>query len=185
MTTSARLDDGWPCPELLRLVPECPPPVVAQQCLLPLQWHREGQAPAAPSAIQHVRVMTRPDDQPDIPTAAWAAATDLPDPGAWTARLVESIIQTLAGERPLQQLLRWLSPQVYDELARHLSAHPPPAATVRRIPGRAVRSVHVCRPTPDVVEASAVVRTGSRSRAVALRLESVSGRWRCTRLGVL
>jgi hypothetical protein len=185
MTASARLDDGWPHPELRRLVPESSPTPVAQQGILPLQWHRRGHPPAAPCTVQHVRLMTRPDDHPDVPATDRMAGSDLPDPGNWTARLVESIIQTLAGERPLHQLLRWLSPQVYDELAQHLSAHPPPPAAAGRVPGRAVRSVHVCRPTPDVVEASAVVRTASRSRAVALRLEGSSGRWRCTRLRVL
>ena len=45
-----------------------------------------------------------------------------------------------------------------------------------------VRSVHVSEPADGVAEACAVVDTGPRRRAVALRLEGMDGRWQCTAL---
>jgi hypothetical protein len=45
-----------------------------------------------------------------------------------------------------------------------------------------VRSVHTSRPTPGVVEACAVIDTGARRRAMALRIEARDGHWECTSL---
>jgi hypothetical protein len=42
--------------------------------------------------------------------------------------------------------------------------------------------VHVSEPADGVAEACAVVDTGPRRRAIALRLEGLDGRWRCTQL---
>jgi hypothetical protein len=47
-----------------------------------------------------------------------------------------------------------------------------------------VVSVRVCELGPAVAEACAVVATGARSRAVAVRLEGIDGRWRCTALEI-
>lgn len=46
-------------------------------------------------------------------------------------------------------------------------------------------SVRVSEPADGVAEVSAVVRHGARTRAVALRLEGMDGRWQCTVLSVL
>lgn len=108
-------------------------------------------------------------------------AADLPEPGAWVARLAQAVLEVLAHERPRQQLVRWLTPEVYADLSRHLMAAPP------RRPGarRAVSSVHVSEPADGVVEATVVAVGGPRARALALRLEGWDGRWRCTRLALL
>jgi hypothetical protein len=45
-----------------------------------------------------------------------------------------------------------------------------------------VRSVHLSRPYDDAAELSIHVRHGSRSRAIAARIERIEGRWRCTAL---
>jgi hypothetical protein len=47
-----------------------------------------------------------------------------------------------------------------------------------------VSSVHVSRPSGGVAEACAVVDTGERRRAVAIRLEIRAGAWLCTDLQV-
>ncbi|WP_460524828.1 Rv3235 family protein, partial [Flindersiella endophytica] len=46
----------------------------------------------------------------------------------------------------------------------------------------AVRSVHVSEPADGVAEAAVHVQHGSRSRAIAVRIEGLDGRWRCTAL---
>ena len=47
-----------------------------------------------------------------------------------------------------------------------------------------VGSVHVSEPRDGVVEACAIVDTGARKRALALRLEGIEGQWRCTALQI-
>lgn len=104
---------------------------------------------------------------------------ELPDPQAWTRRLVQAMVEVLSGVRPPAQLARWTSPDVYAGLQRRIAPRGRPA---RVEAGRrpVVRSVHVCQPADGVVEACAVLVGGSRVRAVALRLEGLDGRWRMT-----
>jgi hypothetical protein len=47
-------------------------------------------------------------------------------------------------------------------------------------PRGVVRSLHVSEPADGVAEVCALVRRGGRSTAVALRLEGMDGRWKCT-----
>jgi len=102
---------------------------------------------------------------------------------AWAGRLACAVVEVLAGERPAPQLLRWTTEEVYDVVARRArrAGRDGELAASGR-PKPAVRSVRVCEPAEGVVEACAVVGRGDRFSAVALRLESVEGRWRCTAL---
>ena len=83
------------------------------------------------------------------------------------------------GVRPVAQLVRWTSLEVYAGLQRRCA----PSGR-RPAPGRraVVRTVRVCLPADGVVEASAVVVARGRVQAVALRLEGLDGRWRMTAL---
>jgi hypothetical protein len=99
---------------------------------------------------------------------------------AWASRLAQAVVETVGGQRPVSQLVRWTAPEVHRDLERR-------AGLVRRAAGPGVRtvrpqvrSVHVCRPAPDVAEVSVHVRHGARSRAVAMRLERRGERWLCT-----
>jgi len=100
---------------------------------------------------------------------------ELPEPRGWAARLVQALVEVLAGDRPVGQLVRWTSAAVYDHVA---------ALTLPAVPGRTtrgvVRSVHVSEPVDGVAEVAALVRRGRRTTAVALRLEGLDGRWQCT-----
>lgn len=107
----------------------------------------------------------------------------LPDPYSWTGRFVQAVVEVLAGERPVTQLLRWTNEGVYADVTRRARALGRLAPGARRGRGRAlVRSVHLCEPRDGVVEAAVHVKEGGRSRAIALRLEGLDGRWRCTAL---
>jgi hypothetical protein len=104
----------------------------------------------------------------------------LPDARAWAARLTQAIAEVLAGARAPSQLNRHTTWEVLQHLER---------AAARlgrwRVSGRPmVCSVHVCRPRSDVAEVCAVVDTGNRRRALALRLEVHDDVWRCTALQV-
>jgi hypothetical protein len=101
----------------------------------------------------------------------------------WVARLACAVVEVLAGERPAAQLLRWTTEEVYDVVARRARrAGRDGALAGSGRPKPTVRSVRVCEPTEGVVEACAVVGRGERFSAVALRLESMDGRLRCTAL---
>jgi len=166
------------------------PPAV--QGTLALEWQLPGDVDAVPSPDRSLRLVSREpaldlDTDPAVAVVATSRA-DLPDPGPWTAQLVQAVLEVLAHERPRQQLVRWLAPEVYADLGVHLAASPARPAAGRAPSGRArrtVSSIHVSEPADGVVEASAVVLGGRRARAVAVRLEGWDGRWRCTRLAVL
>jgi hypothetical protein len=161
----------------------------AVQGTLALEWTLGGGIEAVPARGPELRIVSRDPAVDDVDPAVAVVATSrtsLPDPGPWTAQLVQAVLEVLAHERPRHQLARWLAPDVYADLGRHLTASP------RRRPGptpgrarRTVSSTHVFEPADGVVEATAVVVGGPRARAVALRLEGWDGRWRCTRLAIL
>lgn len=102
----------------------------------------------------------------------------------WAARFAQATVEVLGGDRPLPQLLRWTSERVYADLDRRvriLGAAAPAPQRMRTLRPQ-VRSVHVCRPAPQIAEVSVHVRHGHRSRALAARLEHRQGRWLCVAL---
>ncbi|HWB65201.1 MAG TPA: Rv3235 family protein [Mycobacteriales bacterium] len=102
----------------------------------------------------------------------------LPNPRPWSARLAQAIAEVLAGARPAWQLARVTSFDVLQLLERgsgRLSARP---GSVHRLP--VVSSVHLSEPRHGIAEACAVVATGHRCVALALRLEGANGAWKCT-----
>jgi hypothetical protein len=105
----------------------------------------------------------------------------LPDPRPWTARLAQAIVEVLAGARSPVQLADVASLDVLRLLERSAGRLGGSGGPQRR---PVVRSVRVSEPCDGVAEGCAVVDTGTRRRALALRLEEVRGRWRCTAVQV-
>ncbi|KRB79259.1 hypothetical protein ASE01_23395 [Nocardioides sp. Root190] len=105
----------------------------------------------------------------------------------WTHRFTQAAVEIVGGDRPVTQLVRWTSPDVYADLRlrAHLVAraggHQPGLARVQPVRPR-VLSVHACFVTEQVVECGVHVRHGERSRAVAVRFERRGQRWICTAL---
>ena len=107
---------------------------------------------------------------------------------AFVFRCLQALAEIAAGDRPVTQVLRHCVPEVYadvDVRARQVRA----AAGTRSGAGRGVhparpvvRSVRTSLVRVDALEASAHVRYGLRSRAVAARFEVVRGRWQCVAL---
>lgn len=128
-----------------------------------------------------------PEDEDGRTRAERATPTvDLPDPGRWAGQFVQAATEVAVGLRPAVQLVRWTNEDVYSRLARRGEV-----ATRARRAGRLgttqgpagrprVRSVRTCELRDGIVEASAVVGDAERTRAVALRLEGLDGRWRVT-----
>jgi hypothetical protein len=106
----------------------------------------------------------------------------LPDPRPWTARLAQAIAEVLAGARPAGQLSRVATLDVLQLLER--GAGRLGARSGARPQRPIVGSVHVSEPRDGIAEACAVVDTGPRKRALALRLEGSNGEWRCTALHI-
>lgn len=107
---------------------------------------------------------------------------------AFVGRYLQAAVEIAAGDRPVGQVLRHSVPEVYEELAeraRTVTAAAGPALRQSRGPNPArpvVIGVRTALIRSDAVEASAHVRYGRRSRAVAARFEIVRDRWQCVAL---
>jgi hypothetical protein len=106
---------------------------------------------------------------------------------AWVGRFTQAAVEIVGGDRPVTQLLRWTSTEVYAELERRAAVvgraghHQPGQARVQPVRPK-IASVHSFFVSPAIVETSIHVRYGMRSRAVAARFEADRGRWICTAL---
>ncbi|WP_051247956.1 Rv3235 family protein [Nocardioides halotolerans] len=103
----------------------------------------------------------------------------------WVHRFVQASVEIVGGDRPASQLLRWTTGSVYADLHRRAllvaraGGHLPGTGRVQPVRPH-VESVHASFVSPTVAEASARVRYGARSRALALRFENRDERWLCT-----
>lgn len=137
--------------------------------------------PADAARLPGVRSVLSPLTALAWPTAGPEVAEEPPldDPTRLCGAVVLAAVEALTSARPLVQLARWVSPDVYEALAR--AARPSTAAGRR---GVVLRSVRVCRIGPTVAEGTAVVHDGSRVRGAAVRFEVHRGSWRATVLQI-
>lgn len=122
---------------------------------------------------------------PDLPTRpTLRLISGEPDLNGFATKFAQAVVEIIGGDRGAQQLMRWTTDAVFEDLQRRSSTlQRLPSSGPRRPRLRAqVRSVHLSSPQPDVAEISIHVRHGQRSRAIAARIELVEGRWRCTAL---
>jgi hypothetical protein len=112
---------------------------------------------------------------PDVTTAAHVADVQL---------VVRGVAETVLGHRPVAQLRRWTSREVYRMLAEH------PVRDRRRRFGvnATIRRLGAVFPADDAAEAMAIVEDGPRVRAIAVRCDRLARakqpRWVCTDLRV-
>jgi hypothetical protein len=105
----------------------------------------------------------------------------------WARRYAQAAVEIVGGDRPVTQLLRWSSRDVYRDLHRRAvlvaraGQHRPGQGRVQPVRPQ-VRGVHTCFLSRGAVEVSVHVRYGPRSRALAARFEMRAGRWQCTAL---
>lgn len=107
-------------------------------------------------------------------------STELPEPRGFARAIVQGVLEIRAGLRPLLQLQRDTTPELYARLESRLTAMP--RKTGSRPTRADVRSLHVQQRPDGVAEVCATVRRGRRMRALVLRLEGQHGRWVCTEL---
>jgi hypothetical protein len=103
------------------------------------------------------------------------------------ARIGAALVEIVGGDRPVSQVLRWTTPEVYQDLARR--AHLVAKAVGRRPGTGGIQSVrphlvalHTSFVSEHCAEVSLHVRYGERSRAVAARFELIRDRWQVTAL---
>jgi hypothetical protein len=107
--------------------------------------------------------------EPAAPAAIAPAGAGADPTTAWPRQLALVIIEVLAGARPDRQLV----PMTTDRVRARVRSLAPLLASDRR---PRVQRVVTSRPAARVVEITAVVRFGPRSRALAMRFEHVAAR---------
>jgi hypothetical protein len=163
---------------------------------------RSTSVPAAPSgrllrcvperAAAVVDVRDAGEARPRVPRhvagarpLAPTAPVPLPDPTSLCCAVVRAAIEVLRGERTVHQLARWVTPEIYDTLARRsrlvLDAPGHVEATARPV---TIRRARVMRLGAAAAEATVVVDDGGRVRAAAARLEARRGAWRVVALEI-
>ncbi|HEX6452722.1 MAG TPA: Rv3235 family protein [Trebonia sp.] len=139
----------------------------------------DGEAARAGAQVAGISVAVASQRQGIADT--WRPGNPGPGPAAecdWTQQFAWLLVEALAGARPLRQLLPWLS----DRARVHLRRVTPVLRSGQR--PRVLR-VLASQPASGVVEMSVIVGLGSRTRALAVRLEEAGrpgqpGRWLCT-----
>lgn len=133
----------------------------------------------APSAPRCPRTRSPEPQEPPSPQDTAVADTLAKTASA----LALAAVEILNGQRSSRTVSRWFTPELLENmrvsagiratLAR--SRPPQPAAFTA---GRA----RICQVTSDIAEASVVIHSPRRSRAVSLRMEQHRGRWIVTQL---
>lgn len=168
----------------LRLLPPIvnPEPV---QLAFDFDWEIAPGIPATPPAPRHLRV---------VAGSGRPAATDeyddllgIPQATAWVARLSRAVVEVATGQRPAQQLTRYVVRAELSRIAQRGQAvrrHPSSRtrAEVTRI--TTVRSVRICPVVDGVVEVSAVLMGGERAQAIGMRMERVKDAWVVTSIAL-
>lgn len=127
-----------------------------------------------------VRTPTAPPDG--------AVAAGPGDPDVTARALALCVAEILTGSREVDSIARWITEDVHRHL-QHRAAFAARARSAARRrgsrPSIRVGGSVVSRPADGIAEVSVVVHTRSHARAVAIRLEVRSGRWRATAIGML
>jgi hypothetical protein len=154
----------------LRVVRDEGPPIPPAQTVMALPLPLDG--------------LPGPEPGDDFAARRHTPGHALPDPADWARQFVQAAIEVTAGLRPAGQLVRWTTDEIRArltrraELARRVSRQAAPRTP--SVQPSTVRSIRVCLPRDGVAEVCAVVSDGVRSRAIALRMEGLDGRWRVT-----
>lgn len=154
-------------------------------------WQTTSRLPAPTEYVQGALALSYPlDTRPDSPPADPQSALPRRTRGrtqssaleGWSAAFVQAVIEVISSDRPPTQLMRWTSRGVYLDVLRRRQRCARRLAPGRQLGRQQVATVRVSQPDTTSAEVSARVVAGSRSRAIAARLDLVRGRWQCTAL---
>lgn len=102
--------------------------------------------------------------------------TELPEIERWTQFYLISVLEILAGRRPLHQIARNTHRFIYNSIAHQIG-------TIKELPK--IRSIHRHQPIEGVIEMTTILIFKARARALVTRFEGVDRRWLCTELELL
>jgi hypothetical protein len=88
---------------------------------------------------------------------------------AWPRQFAQAIVETLAGTRPLRQIVPWTT----ERAQAHIRTLCP---VFRTGSGPRIQRVLSSYPSANVVEATVVAQFGPRTRALAMRFEYIPAR---------
>lgn len=123
-------------------------------------------------------------------TEDWLTGPDQPlpagliSPDRFAAALTAQAVEVLLGHRPVRQLHNWLSPGVYQALARRAGLGLRIMGTAPATKRPRVQRAMVCQPRRRIAEVTLVIHDGFRIRAAALRLEIRHDHWYVTALEI-
>lgn len=140
---------------------------------------------AGPAPVLRLVTTPAPELAGDYDDDAWVSATrtptaELPPARAMAGALVRGVLDVLAGVRGAGQLRHDTTAELYADLVPALTRARDTSGL--RPDARAIRSIHLQERPEGVVEVCATVVRRGRLGALALRLEGLDGRWRCTEL---
>lgn len=102
--------------------------------------------------------------------------SELPNLERWTLTYVVTVIEVMAGRRPVQQIARTTHRYTYNSILRSIGS-------IDEVPK--IRKIHRNQPIEGVVELTAVLVFKKRVRALVARFEGVDRKWLCTELELL
>lgn len=101
---------------------------------------------------------------------------ELPNIERWTLTYIVTVIEIMAGRRPVQQVARSTHRFTYNSILRNIGS-------IEEVPK--IRRIHRNQPIEGVVELTAVLVFKNRVRALIARFEGVDKKWLCTELELL
>lgn len=113
---------------------------------------------------------------------------ELGDPKASLEAIATSVIEVMAGVRPVDLLARYLTDEVFVRLrsrASRAAAKRASSGSKVLIPSISIANMLIESPAPGVVESVVLVRFPQRTRAVTIRLEGINRCWRATAISVI
>lgn len=116
------------------------------------------------------------------------STSELPNPEASLKALATGVVEVIAGSRPIDQLSRLLTEEVYQRLSHRARL----ARQNREALGQktlhqnfSVHNMMNASPRDGVIESVVLLNSQRRIRAVTIRLEGINNRWRATAVSVL
>lgn len=187
-------------PAVSTLLDRLPAPLLAMvltegdQLVLPLIWEIAPGIEAVPPAPRHLRLIGSapplPPGAPNFGPSVSVGGSPVPPP-MWVARMARAIAEVATGDRPPQQLTKWVEKRQLAMLAargkaaqRHPSAIHGRDARAATRSLQQVRAIRVCPVAPGVAETSAVLVGEGRGRAVAMRFETLNEIWQVTAIAL-
>ena len=113
---------------------------------------------------------------------------ELGDPKSSLEAIAMSVIEVMAGVRPVELLAHYLTDEVYVRLrsrASRAAAKRASSGAKVPIPSISIANMLIESPAPGVVESVVLVRFPQRTRAVTIRLEGINRCWRATAISVI